>query len=62
MKFNFDPHVGLYIDDENCQACTHWDNCPRTYTACSKKMGWQWAIGTWVQPKEKVFDTDNVGC
>jgi hypothetical protein len=63
MRQNFDPLIGLYIDDENCQACTYWDCCSRMYADCNKKRGWQFAMSTWQALKEEdVEDVSNIGC
>ena len=32
MRKNFDYRVGLYIDDNECSACSFIDVCPKTYT------------------------------
>lgn len=69
MQKNYDHNVGMFIDDENCQACTYWDICPRRYVDCTKHQGFYWAASTWQIPSkedrtdleeyEKIHD---VGC
>lgn len=61
MKKNFDHNIGIYIDEEECQACTYWDCCSRYYSACSKNRGWEFAVSTW-QNFDKNKIVHDMGC
>lgn len=64
MRKNFDPLVEMYIDDINCQACTFWDCCPRSYAACDKNREEYFAMSTWQNQEDLEEDVHNfdVGC
>ena len=51
MRKNIDSKVGLYIDDNECAACSFIDVCPKTYTKCNEFLGWQEAVTRWKVPE-----------
>lgn len=59
---NFDPKVGLECDEFECQSCTFWDFCDRTYGSCNKYLGWQSAMMIWNNPDDVEIDVSESGC